>query len=966
MRRTLFLALAFTLVGLGAQAAAQVQPKGPVPKPQQIYADFRALMLEGKFDVAASFLQAFLNANPSDADLLEIERKYGTTTFTMLRTIPRWSDDAAADKKAREMVEEAIKRARAAGDKLLRDPARVAKYIANLGATYEERVYAELELKRMGDFAVPFMVSELRKTNDNNLYAGLLSAIRVQEGHAIDGWVAALDGLNPQQQAGVLTSIASRPDILKLQTFAQSDLAPFLWKVMASAENNENSALRKMAEDLLRKVNPGVKVDLSNPEVRLTTIARTFYDRTARFSATRTNPDGSPALVPVWVWDAKAETVVKNENVAISQAQEFFGLRYARWALEARPSYELAQALILALAAEKAIERARYGTLATAEPATFQLLAEAPSPILADLLNAGLNRKKTALVLAMVQVLADRADRDAATPPAGTPSRPSLLVRALSYPDPQVQFWAATALLRSPVDVPTEARGPIVDILRRAAGADAGLPANTIGTALLVDPSKTRADLVAHLLHGVGLHVEMFTTGRDLLRRIGHASDFDLILIDRHTHSPLLIDLIGQLHADTKTAARPTFVIASTDKPRVPTFDQLILRFAALIAATELQIEDIPPVYVPDPRDANNPQLIAKERKTAQELRDGAIRIALQKRVDRLRRVIDATGATFSPEQKLLFDLRLDLISAMVLATEYPISPESSPRMAEQLASLREQIARQPASPPYGVGVPTTDLVKLMERFEIDLARVPAAQKRFDAIYAKLDAAELGLPVERFRDEALEARIARSLQNYPAVKIMPEPNSRLELEMELKAAFRNLAQAPRDMGAKKAAQKTAVEWLSKMTTGVVPGYETKSAGPELRAALRVDDLAPAAIPAVARLGTAEAQQDLLALAITPGRPLPARRQAAEAAIGSIRHHGKLIPKSLIDALVGQSASEPDLALRAQLLTLRGILAYDAAEFVNSLKSFNPPLIPPAPPVKDPPVDPKKGPPGDLP
>src|SRR5262249_37001969 len=150
----------------------------------------------------------------------------------------------------------------------------------------------------------------------------------------------------------------------------------------------------------------------------------------------------------------------------------------------------------------------------------------------------------------MIQVLSDRADRDAATPPAGVPARPSLLVKALKYPDPQVQFAAADALLRSPVPVPPEVRGEIVDILRRAAGADPGAPGNSMGTALLADPSKTRSDAIANLLRGLGYEVEVFTTGRDLLRRVNRASDFDVILIDHHTHSPEMIDLIGHLQAD--------------------------------------------------------------------------------------------------------------------------------------------------------------------------------------------------------------------------------------------------------------------------------------------------------------------------------------------------------------------------------------------------------------------------------
>lgn len=952
MRRASFFALAIALAGFAVDSAGQVQPKGPQQKPQVLYQTFRDLMSEGRYDVAASYLRAFLDANPPDSDFLDIEKRFGSTAFTQLRTVPKWSDDAGVEKQARASVEEAVKRSRAASEKLLRDPARIAKYIANLGASQEERVFAEIELRRMGDFVVPFMVREMRDTRDNNLYAGLLSAIKQQEGHAIQGWVAALDGLPAEKQAGVVTAIAGRDDVLKLQTFAQSDITPYLWKVIGKSDDNKS--LREMAEDLLRRMHPGAKLDFRQPEEKLVATARTFYDRSARFAATKTNPDGSPATVPLWVWDDKAGQLVKIEDVPIGTAEEYFGLRYARWALEIKPDYQSAQAAVLALAAERAMERARYGNLATAEPATFKLLSDAPSGTLGELLNFGLNRKKTALVLAMLQVLGDRGDRDAATPPAGAPARPSLLVKALSYPDPQVQFAAANAILRSPVAPPSEVRGQIVDVLRRAAGADPGVPSNAKGTAFLADPSKTRSDAVAFLLRGLEYNVEVFRTGRDLQRRIARASDFDLIFIDHHTPDPNLIDLIGQLTADTKTASRPTFVIASTDKPRVPTFDQLLVRFAALVAATELQVPDVPPVFVYDTRDT--PGANEKTRRATQEKRDGALRGALASRIARLQRVVDSTGLQLSPAQKQLFDFRMELIAAVVLSVDHPITPESSPVMAQQVEQLRRRLEQQPPTPPYGAGPPTIDLQNLMERFETDLGRVPAAQKRFEVIYAKVNPADLGLPVERFRDPALEARLARTLREYPAIKIIPEPFGQFELVEELKAAYADPTQAPRDPGAKRMAQKTAVEWLSKMATGALPGYEVKSAEPELRAALNVPDLADAAIDGVASFGSAHAQQDLLSLAITSGLALPTRIRAADATIRHIQVNGKLIPKTLIGPLGEQSRTEPDAALRGKLLSLTGLLDYRQDSFTNDLKAYSPPLISAGP--KEAPKDPK--------
>jgi hypothetical protein len=244
-------------------------------------------------------------------------------------------------------------------------------------------------------------------------------------------------------------------------------------------------------------------------------------------------------------------------------------------------------------------------------------------------------------------------------------------------------------------------------------------------------------------------------------------------------------------------------------------------------------------------------------------------------------------------------------------------------------------------------------MLKLIERFELDLARVPAAKKRFEDLYAKIDPVELGLPVETFRDPLLEAKLERTLRNYPTVRIIPEPFGRTTLAADLGAVQAEPGQAPRDQAEKKAAQKVAVEWLRKMATGELTGFDVKSAEGELRDALRIDDIAEAAIEAVSKFGSADTQQALLSLATNALRPLPIRSKAADAAVRHIQANGKLVPKNIIDEVSDAASKEPDVALRGKLLTLKGMLAHNAGTFLNDLKGFNPPLIPGALPKMPP-------------
>ena len=297
-------------------------------------------MSEGKYDVAGLFLDQFLKSNPTDADFLEIERKYGTTVFQQLRAVPRYSDDPTFEKKIRADVETVNARAAAAAAKVLYNPARVQKYIRNLGATYEEKVFAQQELKRTGEFAVPYLIEAIRQNPDKDLYAGILDTIPVLEGPTMAGWVAALDAFSPDRQYGVLTALAQRRDVLSLLSDAQTDFTPHLWRIVSRDPKDTPANLRELALSLINRLHPGARADTKRPEVELTALARKFYDHRARYLGSKANPDGRAPLVPVWVASAAGGglKIDRLPDVPLGQADEYYGLRYARWALDATPN----------------------------------------------------------------------------------------------------------------------------------------------------------------------------------------------------------------------------------------------------------------------------------------------------------------------------------------------------------------------------------------------------------------------------------------------------------------------------------------------------------------------------------------------------------------------------------------------------------------------------------------------------
>ena len=113
-------------------------------------------------------------------------------------------------------------------------------------------------------------------------------------------------------------------------------------------------------------------------------------------------------------------------------------------------------------------------------------------------------------------------------------------------------------------------------------------------------------------------------------------------------------------------------------------------------------------------------------------------------------------------------------------------------------------------------------------------------------------------------------------------------------------------------------------------------------------------LAEPAIEGVARLPSSDAQQGLLILALTEGRPVPLRIKSADAAIRHVQINGKLTTQTLIDSLIAQPRPVPEAELRAKLMVLRGLLAPDAKAYVGELRNHSPPLVPPPPaPVPEP-------------
>jgi CheY-like chemotaxis protein len=517
------------LILLASPATAQ-DPRNFFKPPETALEFWRAVQFEinvGKYDLAAAYLKGLLARNPTDEELLQIYDQDGASAFARLLTIP----------ELREPAKPLIERVNAVVLKHLGDPRRLAKFIRNLNGSAEERAYAIGQLRRVGPMAMPQLIDALRNTMDDTAeHAAILSALTRLNRDIVPPLVAALDVENPVLRMELIDVLHKRGD---------TAAAPHLWYLAGSPKQSE--LVRKRATEVLAAFLDIPAAKLPPAKAALTKEAERYYLHQNRFI----NPDA----VPVWRWDGMQ---LVSTTVPASRAEEYFGLRFARQALQLDPTYQPAQILFLSQALDKGFERGGLDQpLSEGAPAVKELLASANPELVTAVLDRALAEHRLPVILGAVRALGDQAEVRAARPTRqGAPA----LVQALNYPDRRVQMAAAEALLRIPGPPAPQAASRVVEVLRRAVAADA-LP-----RVLVADFSADRAQAIAAAVKQAGFEPVVVGTGRDVMRRLNQAADIDAVMLDSSLPDPGLLPLLAQLRADVYAGRLPVLILAPSEQ----------------------------------------------------------------------------------------------------------------------------------------------------------------------------------------------------------------------------------------------------------------------------------------------------------------------------------------------------------------------------------------------------------------
>jgi len=928
----------------------------------------------GSYERASERIKGLLDMNPDDKTLFDLVDKPpqgtpgGMAQFLKLRNVPLWYAKEGPNKEAKQRVEDLIGKISKAVEAELSNPERIRRYANALAGLPEESSFALNELRRSGKSVPPVLTIMLGEELPADVKSGILTAIPQLGVDTVPGFVAFLPAASQPVQVDLIDSLRTRGDFKGLDVAAESDIVPTLWYLLGKADSTDLVRSKsKEAISAATGLDPTLERDpeLRNPQGQLTAYAR-------RFGAGKANLQmlAGEAKHNVWTVENK---ILKESALTRPQALEYFGLRYARWALELEPENTATQKVFFTIAIDFHALNGGGKPLAKTAPDLHAALVTAPLSLLIELLEDSMRDKKTAVVLAVVRVLGERTETKAARSGSkpgdkaspGGDARPSLLVRALDYPDSRVQFAAADALLKIPGPSTHNRNSQIVKILAATLAAEPEEGAKQ--KALLVDPNANRAEGLASVLKRVGFDVEVFQSGRQLMKRIQSKADADLIIVDRHVPDPMLVDLLPQYMADFRAKNLPLLVVASPEGVTPVNLLTALARLASVIA-----FEDLPKnpflVLPPFVAGAKMQDIVEKVQYGPDEMRRLIYNRHLAQ-IAKMKLAVEKAGFSITEEmQDRIEYCSLQTFPYHILETFVPSMLDQERIVVRRLLPLilREESGDFSISALKGKirsdGLPSreqaeriTQLMKLTSDFEAELLaeRLPGFLKLWDSFWDPL-LPKLP-PMEPVRNPEIESKLARMTAPYRNVRVVPAVFSDLAFRQGLAQGIDPKAPlvTPEE---KKANAKIALIWLKKMAVGELAGYRVADAEVALRGALKSDEFAPLAVEAIVRLPSKDVQLDLANLTVAPERPVPIRTQAAKALIEHMQAFGRHVTVPQSDAIANSVGTTEDLELKSHLLAALGVLKTDAKGTGDRLKNYVPKPAPPPkediPPVKE--------------
>jgi hypothetical protein len=531
-------------------------------RPEKTHEYWAAMKFEiavGKFDLGGLHLKLLLAKEPADEvdrDLVQLQEAEGYYPFLRLQDIKKWSDHPPFQEEAKANVQLLLKRLTAAVEKHLSDPERIKKFISRLDApTPEERGYAFVQLQKSRQRAVPYLVEALRANVGKPLRGKVIEAFMLFERDFFPPLLEIFKAVDDQDARDIDLRLTLL-DIFRKR--GDKRVVPYLWHLSSSLRYP--GLVRDAARDTLAYFLELDPIKLPPPKLVLTQMAEKYYQHKMKFDV------GGHRF---WKWDGNS-LALQPEFKLPREAEEFFGLRYAREALDLDPAFKPAQLVFLNLVLERTYDQdLDKFFLKPMPPDLQQLLASIDTDLILSVLERGLEENNLAIVLPMVQMLGQRGELRAAL--ASNGNAPRGLTRTLYYPDRRVQFASLTALLRMPQPHPPVISMRVVDVLKRF------LAAEPMPRAMMVFCPNDQAAEARTTLKDIGFDPEVTGTMKEAFEKLNKSADYDLLFFHPTLPTKDLTYALTQFRADADQGRLPLLVLAK--KENVDSWTKLCQRY---------------------------------------------------------------------------------------------------------------------------------------------------------------------------------------------------------------------------------------------------------------------------------------------------------------------------------------------------------------------------------------------------
>jgi hypothetical protein len=505
-----------------AQAPGPESFAKPPETPLELWDAVDYLVRTGQADKAVPYLDAFLKANPDDATLLQIRDRYGVGSVLNLEEHPETRSRAPA----------LIERFNDAARRRAKDPERLRQFVSALTGSAEERQYGIEQLRRAGPDAVPYVIEALGKPGLAPAdHARLVASLAQLEGPALPAIVAMLDAPNEELAADAAEALGRTRDPRAI---------PFL--TYPAAREPQGVVSEPARRAIARLSGRSWASQARSPR-------RVLLDEAKRYLTHEVPFDDEP--VEIWMW---SDGNVAPTRVSKLQAEGYLGLKFARQAVELDPADREGQAVLVALALQKAVEASGAENFPQQDPTGAYPMALASGPaVLGDALRLALEHNLPEAGAAAATVLGRVADRDALYI---APSPPHPLVAALGSSDRRTRFAAARALAA------LEPRRPFPGSSRVVPTLSQFLRARETPRAVVIDGDVNRANMVSSTLRGLGYDARVAPSGPKGFQLAAESADVEVVFLE-----PSILqgawgprDLLANLRADSRTAGIPVFL----------------------------------------------------------------------------------------------------------------------------------------------------------------------------------------------------------------------------------------------------------------------------------------------------------------------------------------------------------------------------------------------------------------------